>query len=217
MKTRFYIVRHGESLGNMAKMFLGHTDLDLSELGYIQAQKTADKLRDVHFDYIYSSDLKRAYNTAVPNAEIRGMRIITSEELREIHVGKWEGKTVDEILLHDEDLFINGWRKNFGTATPPEGESVIAGGKRFMAEIIRIAERHPGCVILVTTHAAVLRSFWGMACGMQAKQISEELHFAGNASYSIVDYVDGKLYPIEYSICEHLGGIATFVDESVKR
>ena len=68
LKTKIYFIRHGESLGNAARKILGHTDLDLSELGYRQAFATAEHLKDIHIDVIYSSDLMRAMHTAEPNA-----------------------------------------------------------------------------------------------------------------------------------------------------
>ena len=55
--TVFFLVRHGQSIGNAKREFLGHTDKDLSELGYLQAQKTADLLANERIDVIYSSDL----------------------------------------------------------------------------------------------------------------------------------------------------------------
>lgn len=217
MKTRLYLIRHGESLGNMERRFLGHTDLDLSELGYIQADMTAKALADVHFDYIYSSDLIRAYNTALPHAKQRGMEINTSKELREIYVGKWEGKTVDKILEDYEDLFINGWRRNFGLTTPPEGEAVLAGGCRFKKELEKIAKEHEGKVLLIASHAAVIRSFWSIILGLEPHEFAEGLHFAGNASFSIIDFENGKFTPIEYSNSEHLGELATYVDDRIKQ
>ncbi len=217
MKTRLYLIRHGESLGNMERRFLGHTDLDLSELGYIQADMTAKALADVHFDYIYSSDLIRAYNTALPHAKLRGLEIHTSKELREIYVGKWEGKTVNEILEEYEDLFINGWRRNFGLTTPPDGENVLSGGKRFFSELKRIASAHDGKTVFIASHAAVIRSFWSIIMGLKPEEFAEGLHFAGNASFSIVDYENGRFTPIEYSNSQHLGELATYVDERIKQ
>ena len=58
-----YFIRHGQSLGNQLGVFLGHTDLDLSELGYRQAACTAQYLKDIKIDKVYSSDLLRAENT----------------------------------------------------------------------------------------------------------------------------------------------------------
>ena len=55
MKTVFYLVRHGQSMGNLQERMLGHTDEDLSELGYRQAAITFEYMKDWHIDAIYSS------------------------------------------------------------------------------------------------------------------------------------------------------------------
>lgn len=81
MQTKVILVRHGQSLGNAKRVLLGHTDLDLSELGYRQAEATAEALKDEKIDVVYSSDLKRAMSTAVPHARMRGM-----EEIGRAHV-----------------------------------------------------------------------------------------------------------------------------------
>ena len=52
MDTLIYFIRHGQSLGNLSQIMLGHTDLDLSPLGYLQAEKTCEELSGVHFDAI---------------------------------------------------------------------------------------------------------------------------------------------------------------------
>ena len=76
MKTRLILIRHGESLGNSKRIILGHTDWDLSELGYRQAALAADALADRKVDAVYSSDLIRAYNTVLPMARSRGLSVI---------------------------------------------------------------------------------------------------------------------------------------------
>ena len=215
MKTVFYLIRHGQSLGNFNQTFLGHTDLDLSPLGYTQAELTANALRNVPFDYIYSSDLIRAYNTAVPNAKIHGLEISTEKDLREIYIGDWEGLTVDVIMQEYEEEFINGWRRNFGLSCPPGGESVLKAGARFSNALKSIATRHPGACILVTAHAAVIRSFWSDIIGLAPCDYATGLSFPGNASYSICEYEKGAFKPIAYSVCDHLGDLATFVDERI--
>ena len=74
-KTRIYYVRHGQSYGNQHRIFLGHTDMDLTDMGRAQAARTAERLAEVEFAAIYSSDLSRAFNTALPHAEMRGMQV----------------------------------------------------------------------------------------------------------------------------------------------
>ena len=68
-----YLVRHGESVGNLNKVVLGHTDLSLTDKGREQAALTADYLCEVDFCAIYSSDLKRALETALPHSKIHGL------------------------------------------------------------------------------------------------------------------------------------------------
>ena len=59
-----YIIRHGETEWNKMGKMQGKTDISLSEDGRKLAQKTADGLKNIKFDYIFSSPLERAYETA---------------------------------------------------------------------------------------------------------------------------------------------------------
>lgn len=61
---RLIITRHGETLENMEGIVQGHMHGTLSKKGIEQAEKLAKALKDEQIDYIYSSDLKRASDTA---------------------------------------------------------------------------------------------------------------------------------------------------------
>ncbi len=68
--TRLIITRHGQSIANAQYRFAGHSDFDLSEIGHKQAELAAEYIsKNFTVDYIYSSDLLRAYNTALPTAK----------------------------------------------------------------------------------------------------------------------------------------------------
>ena len=217
MKTVFYVVRHGQSVGNLNALFLGQTDLDLSELGYKQADATAKALADIHFDAIYSSDLLRAYNTAVPHAKLRGLPIITDQDLREINIGEWEGLHRDEIIEKYGDLFILGWRQQYGTFTAPGGESVYGAGLRFHNAMAKIGDENVGKCVLVTAHASVIRTFYAITLSIPPERIADEVSFPSNASYSIFEYEDGKFTPISYSNDDHMGDLVTYIIEDGKR
>lgn len=205
--TVIFLVRHGQSIGNAKGEFLGHTDKDLSALGYIQAKRTGDLLADERIDVIYSSDLIRAKNTAVPHAELRGMDIITSENFREIYAGIWEGMKLEDILKDYGDEFINGWRANFGNYTIPGGESVKDAGNRFFRAVIDVAKENVGKHVLITAHAAVIRSFWGIITNTSQDDLAVAYQYPDNASVSVL-YFDGeKLIPGEYSHSAHLADI----------
>lgn len=207
-KTTIYLIRHGESLGNAKHVLLGWTDLDLSELGYAQARSTASAMADIHFDAIYSSSLMRAYNTALPHAELRGMTVQGSDKLREIFLGDWENMSVEGVVeKYGEDVYFNQWRNNFGTFTCPGGESVQGACDRFSDEVKRIAESSLGKTVLIAAHGAVIRAFYGRAKGIAPEKLGEELPFPSNASYSVVEYSDGNFSPVEFSSDSHLEGV----------
>ena len=150
--TRLIFIRHGESLGNAQRKFLGHTDWDLSERGYIQAQRTSEYLENTHIDAVYSSDLLRAYNTVVPVARQRGLEIVKNTDLREIFAGKWEGMGFDEI----QRVYPEGhktWIEDIGRAVCDGGESVEHLQRRVSSAILRIVEENKGKTVCIGTHA----------------------------------------------------------------
>ena len=206
-KTIVYIIRHGESIGNKNKILLGRTDLDLSELGYLQAEATKAELKDTKFDKIYSSPLKRAYNTALPHAKIRDLGVICVDDLMEIDLGEWENKSRDEIRATEKDRYDIDWTQNFGTFAFKGGESSIECGERFYRAMLEIVNDNPGKTILVAAHGAVIRSFWAKISAIMPEDIGAMLPYPTNASYSILEYSDGAFTPIEYSIDKHLAGV----------
>lgn len=210
-KTTFYIVRHGESVGNLHRICLGHTDLDLTELGLMQAQKTADALADVEFSAIYSSDLQRAVHTAEPHAAKRGLAINTSSDFRELYFGNWENASVLMLKEKFHEQFMIGWRQNFGTFTAPEGESVVAMAERMVRGLKNIAKEHPGEVVLLTSHAAAIRALWGKISGHEPHEWADAFPFPTNASYSVLECDGEELTAVSYSNDQHLGELVTFI------
>ena len=206
--TKIILVRHGQSIGNQMRTFLGHTDLDLSEIGYLQAKTTAEHLKREKIDIIYASDLKRAYNTAYFHAKLRKIDVIPNKKLREAYAGEWEGKNVDELIATwGADFFTNEWKNNFGLFTFPGGESIREAGERFYGEIMRISTQNQGKTILIGAHAAVIRAFWAIISCVDWPNVSEQVAFPTNASYSIVSFENGKFTPLDYSIDDHLSEV----------
>ncbi len=105
---KVYFVRHGETEWNREGRWQGSYDIGLSEDGKKQALEASFRLENKHIDAIYSSDLKRAYETAEFISKKTGNRnIIKDTRLRERRLGKIEGKTsleVSELLSMNIDL-----------------------------------------------------------------------------------------------------------------
>ena len=204
-QTKIILIRHGQSLGNANHTMLGHTDLDLSPLGYLQAETTANYLKNEKIYEIYSSDLIRAYNTAVPHAKIRNLDIKISEKLREARIGEWENLSLEQIFEKwGREVYFIDWHQNFGTFEFPGGESIKGAGERFYNAVLEILTQNLGKTVLITAHAAVIRAFWGIISEISWENIASTLDFPSNASYSIA-YFDGeKIIPESYSNDSHL-------------
>ena len=209
--TRIYVIRHGESVGNLHRICLGHTDLDITELGVKQAEKTAEALSGVDFAAIYASDLIRAVHTAEPHAKMRGLNVNTSPDFRELYFGNWENASVLMLKEKFHEQFMIGWRQNFGTFTAPDGESVVAMAERMEEGLKRMAKEHRGENILLTSHAAAIRALWGKISGHTPSEWADAYPFPTNASYSVVEFDGEKLIPISYSNDSHLGELVTFI------
>ena len=90
---KLYLIRHGESETNSKKSWTGWLDVDLTENGVNQAKNLTRYLKDIKFDKVYSSDLKRACKTcenAIPDCKYEKLEI-----LREINVGDLQGRTFE--------------------------------------------------------------------------------------------------------------------------
>ena len=209
--TRIYVIRHGESVGNLHRICLGHTDLDLTDLGLKQAECTAEALSEVKFDAIYSSDLIRAVHTAEPHAKIRGLDVKTSDNFRELYFGEWENASVAYLKEEHHEEFMIGWRQNFGTFTAPDGESVVHMAERMAEGLENIARTHVGESILVASHAAAIRALWGKISGYKPSEWADAYPFPTNASYSVLECENGVLKPVSYSNDGHLGDLVTFI------
>ena len=115
---------------------------------------------------------------------------------------------VDDIIAKwGREVFVDQWKNNFGCFVFPEGESTRAAGKRFYNEIIDICSQNEGKTILISSHAAIIRSFWAIISGVAPEDVSEKIPFPTNASFSVCYYENGQINPSEYSNDEHLADV----------
>ena len=203
MKTRLIFVRHGYSVSNEGKFFAGHTDVDLTERGYKQAALTAEYLRNEKIDAVYSSDLKRAYNTALPIAKMHSLTVIKDERLREIYAGEWEGLSFEELRKsYGEDYSV--WLDDIGRSRCTGGESTIELLDRIFARTEDIARENEGKTVLIATHATPIRVLCTLAAGEGMAKMAE-IPFVMNASVTRFDYENGILTAVSVDENEHLG------------
>lgn len=206
--TQVIMIRHGQSVANEQNRFAGHSDFDLTELGRQQAELAGKYIhKNFKVDAIYASDLKRAYNTAVPTAKLFELPIIKSTALREIYAGKWETLMFDEILeRYSEDFSV--WKNNFSYARCTDGESIEELYNRCCAEILSIASENDGKSVVIATHATPIRVFNTLALG-HGYEHTGDISFVVNASINVFEVDNGKPAIIKTNITEHLNELIT--------
>ena len=202
--TKIIIVRHGESKTNELGLLVGQGDFALTDLGLEQAEQTAAALADEQIDAVYSSDLKRAMQTAAPHARRRALEVIPEKDLRETYCGDWESRPFADLRENETELYVNGFCNNFMTFAFPGGETVPASGERFLRATERIARENEGKTVLIASHGGVIRCFWALICGEALESAGVKIPFPTNAAYSVA-YFDGeRILPHAYSCDKHL-------------
>jgi broad specificity phosphatase PhoE len=146
--TRILLARHAETDWNRVGRWQGHADQPLNETGREQAAELGRRLKGRDVVAIYSSDLRRARDTAtIVGAEL-GLEVVQDPALREIDVGSWSGHTRWQAgeIGHD-------------------GETREQLAARVIPAVERIAHAHPGDTVLVVTHGGVIRTLLRHAAG----------------------------------------------------
>jgi len=150
---KIYLVRHGESKGNILNVTQGQLDYDLTKNGKEQAKKTAFLLKNERIDYVFSSDLKRAVKTMNEiikfHIEIKDKKIVP--ELRERLKGEFQG--IKKEKLNDE---IKKSKKPYHLFLPKGGESLKDSFDNIKDFCYDLNERAKNNNILVVSHGEPL-------------------------------------------------------------
>ena len=206
--TRLILIRHGQSVANEQARFAGHSDFDLTDLGRRQAELAGEYIyKNFKVDAIYASDLKRAYNTAVPTSKLFGIPIIPDKGLRELFAGEWETVAISEIEeRYSEDFSV--WKNDFSHSRCTGGESIEELYNRCCAAILSIAAENDGKTVVIATHATPIRVFNTMALGYGFERTGD-IPFVCNASINIFEVNDGKITIVKTDISEHVSEVIT--------
>ncbi len=163
MKTfwaEFLIFRHGETDWNKNYKIQGHSDIPLNDEGRAQAAELAKKLGSFQIHHIVSSDLKRAEETARIALQETGLKIETHRDLREAHMGEYEG--VDRMALQHQAAgelwrrWISSKNEDYDFALPG-GENKREHQKRMKRFLQKAVLRLDQKTVAVSTHGGSLR------------------------------------------------------------
>jgi len=204
--TTLILLRHGETEWNLQGRWQGQAaDTSLTEAGCEQARIVARRLQTFPIEAIYSSDLRRAFETARITGQALGLEPQPDLGLRESDIGRWTGQSWEDIrrrwpeqvaaMLAGEDVRRGG------------GESFSEMRVRIAAATRRILARHPGQTVLLVSHGAVLRSLIAHVLDASIPQM-HRIAIGGNTAISIVQQTHGRLRLVSYNDTAHLNGSA---------
>jgi glucosyl-3-phosphoglycerate phosphatase len=185
---RLVMLRHGQSEWNAGNRMQGQLDPQLSELGRDQAVAAAEVLAKRHPLLIVTSDLRRAYDTAVVLTERTGSALVVDERLRETHLGDWQGMTHTEVDAAAPGARV-AWR-NDATWAPPGGESRVDVARRSLPLIAELVDSQPDWgtdepdrPVLLVAHGGLIAALTARLLGL-AVDSWPVLGGLGNASWS---------------------------------
>ena len=120
---KLYIIRHGQTDWNVEGKIQGRQDIPLNDMGRRQARALADGMKSRPVASVYSSPQKRAMETAEAIAGPLGLTVKAVPQLMEIGYGDWEGRSAEDILTTDRELYESWWQHP-ATVAPPGGETL---------------------------------------------------------------------------------------------
>lgn len=152
-----YIVRHGQTEWNVQKRMQGRLDSSLTEKGIKNALRLRDRLAPITFDEVYSSPSERALTTA-RLIQPDGKKITIDSRLMEIHLGKWQGKTEQEIQEQFPVEYDHYWNAP-ELFRNEDGETFTNVKERIEDFLSFLEEKHTNGKVLIVTHGVAIMTF----------------------------------------------------------
>ena len=192
---KIYLMRHGETKWNKRSKLQGQVDIPLAPKGIEQAEMTSEGMKDIPFDHIFSSPLKRAYKTAQVVRRDRPIEIVRDDRLKEMSFGTSEGKIIGKIMANPAMVRYQRFRLDPAHFRPAKyGEYFQDVLKRtdefFQEEIVPLEGKAEN--ILIVAHGRVVRSF---ILNFTKRPLSEfwKTPFGRNCSSAAFEYKNGEI------------------------
>jgi broad specificity phosphatase PhoE len=196
------VVRHGQTIANKEGILQGQIDTQLDEVGLLQAKAVAQRLKNQHFDLVYSSDLSRTMVTAQEIVKFhQGLEVIPTPYLREWHLGIFQGQKLADLKSSNPD-FLTALKKDGSNANIPEGENVEEFHKRIVTFLDDIANKHLGKRILLVSHGGSIGRMLIHVFGPLSSTNTRPL--CDNVSISSFRYTPGHWQLVSWNDTAHL-------------
>lgn len=181
------MVRHGQVVGYNGFPVYGHTDVEMTDVGIMQMEHLAERLRLANIGAIYCSDLRRSLKGARIIARHHDVPLHVMTELREMYFGDWEGLSLKEIRENFPHELEKREADLLNYQAPGDGESIGDLSKRIMDRFLQILEDQKGHDFLFVGHGAVNRVILCAALGLDLNKMFS-IH-QGYGCLNIIDYI----------------------------
>ena len=191
---KIYLMRHGKTEWNKIGKFQGQVDTPLAKEGILQAQKTSEGMKEIPFDCIFSSPLKRAYMTAQIIRGDREIPLIRDNRLKEMSFGIYEGRRLAGFNKPGRVRAMRFRNDPVRYRPPKHGETfeeLIARTSGFIREEILPLEGKMD-TILITAHGAAVRSIILALTGRELKDFWNT-PFGKNCSTALFECENGQM------------------------
>ena len=181
--TRLILIRHGETDYNLQNRYCGFSNPCLNDKGISQSRSLAMRLSDYKIDRVYSSDLKRALQSA--KIIFKNYHIEEMADFREMNFGIFEGLKYEEIIKKYPEIYQE-WIDNPMCTRVPEGEGLKELTRRVIEQVDRIISQYKDKTIAIVTHGGPIRKILCTSLGYGMDmfwQIEQDI-----AALNIIEY-----------------------------
>ena len=205
--TELILVRHGETVWNVDKIYRGRADVDLDEVGIKQAELLGKYLSNWKLEAIYSSPLKRALATANIIARYHKIGVYIADGLIDFDYGEWQSLPEQEVRRSYPAL-LDKWHNNPHEVIMPGGESLADVRERAAGIVDDVLSKYEGSVVLAS-HRVVNKV---LICSLLGLDNSYFWNIKQDVSgITIFNYVDGRFVLTKHNDTSHLKELQKFV------
>ena len=170
--TTVYFIRHAQAEGNLYHQIQGNAEREVTALGREQIAALGQRFTDIPVDAVYSSDLRRAVETAKAVSEPKGLPIKIEKAFREIDFGDWEGREMSEIARNDVFQF-DAFLHHMDLWQVPGGETPRQVLDRFLPALDRVRRENEGKTVAIVSHGCALRIVLAHLRGLSLKEAGD--------------------------------------------
>lgn len=202
--TEILLVRHGQSAafrpGEPFALVDGQGDPPLTDHGHWQAEQVGARLAGAGIDAVYVTNLQRTAQTAAPLLSRLGLEAAVEPDLREIHLGEWEGGVFRQKVADRDPAFLEVER-NQDWGSIPGAETFAQLQLRVVGALERLHAAHPDQRIVAVSHGGAIGAALAHATGARPMAMSA----ADNASINHLVVLDDRWFLRRYNDTAHLG------------